>query len=141
METEENKLREEVQGIGAYIELRKPSLAITLQFMILPEGYTTTLEKVQSTVYHRNLESHSGRPQWKSTKVANSSHKLGGLTTTNLVRLTMGGYMLAGEPILFEVAKKDFTYAAKGKMPPRINTKIPQLRGTYKYPSSIWCGS
>lgn len=135
----------DVQGVGAYFELKPSSEGFrsTFQLVLLPEGYTETLLRVPAMAFYRSIYTYSPRKSWRRVVINMGAIDYSDLDTIAkavtpiLYTATTGPYTAVAKPLLFEVAKSDLTSASKGKLPSRINSKIKTMRLTHGYPESV----
>lgn len=135
----------DTQGVGAYFEYHSPAntTLITFQLVILPEGYTPTLQRVSPMAYYRHLNHYATRKSWipslfnMSQLNLDNPESIAEAFKSFLNRIVVGEYTQVSKPFTFEVSNKDLQQSATGKLPTRINSKIKSMRLAHGYPENL----
>lgn len=136
---------DDIQGVGAYFEYHSPAntTLVTFQLVLLPEGYTPTLQRVPPMAFFRHLNYYATRKAWMRASLRLESMDLDDNESVAqafkpfLNRGVVGEYTKVSNPFTFEVSNKDIQQAATGKFPTRINSKIKAMRMAHGYPENL----
>jgi hypothetical protein len=154
-----------IQGVGLYGEFVSPTNAV-YQVIFIPDGYNSENEFVLATIMTRTLTQYSPKKQWR-IRYAKGSKMTTQEVETDLIKLSFHldpvevetfawdrleyfvsaltnlldtGYKLRGQPILFEVSKKDLDAVAKRTTPTKVIYRIGQSRDALGFPKEILNG-
>lgn len=139
------KPNDEMQGVGAYFEYHSPAntTLVTFQLVLLPEGYSPTLQRVPPMAFHRHLNYYATRKAWMRSLLKIESINLDDREALAeafkplLNRGVVGEYTQVAKPFTFEVSNKDIQQASTGRMPTRLNSKIKTMRIAHGYPENL----
>jgi len=137
---------DDIQGVGAYFEYHSPAeytTLVTFQLVLLPEGYTPTLQRVGPMSFYRHLNYYATRKSWIPGMFKLESidfedpESLAEAFKPYINRGVVGEYTQVAKPFTFEVSNKDIQQASVGRFPTRINSKIKSMRMAHGYPEKL----
>jgi len=136
---------DDIQGVGAYFEYYSPAntTLVTFQLVLLPEGYTPTLQRVPPMAFFRHLNYYATRKAWMRSLLKLESMDLDNVDSIAeafkpfMNRGVVGNYTQVATPFTFEVSNKDIQQASVGKFPTRLNSKIKSMRLAHGYPENV----